>query len=80
VGWNETSLLVEGGRADTVSAWYLRLCSVLGGAWRFLRISAIVPGRWRYAAYVVVARNRNRWFGKVGHCTLLTPEQRTRLL
>jgi len=30
VEWNETYLLVEGGRAYTASAGYLRLCTVLG--------------------------------------------------
>lgn len=80
VNWNETYLLVEGGRAYTASAGYLRLCTVLGGMWRCLVVTAIVPERFRDAAYALVARNRYRWFGKVEHCTLLTPEQRTRLL
>ena len=80
VNWNETYLLVEGGRAYTASAGYLRLCAVLGGAWHCLRAGAIVPGRWRDAAYALVARNRYRWFGKVEQCALLTPEQRARLL
>jgi predicted DCC family thiol-disulfide oxidoreductase YuxK len=80
IDWNETYLLVEGGRAYTASAGYLRLCTVLGGAWHCLRVSAVVPERWRDAAYALVARNRYRWFGKVEHCTLLSPEQRARLL
>ena len=80
VEWNGTYLLVEGGRAYTASAGYLRLCAVLGGAWRCLRAAVIVPERWRDAAYSLVARNRYRWFGQVEHCTLLTPEQRARLL
>jgi predicted DCC family thiol-disulfide oxidoreductase YuxK len=58
VEWNETHLLVEGGRAYTASAGYLRLCTVLGGAWRCLRVAAIVRERWRDAAYALVARNR----------------------
>jgi predicted DCC family thiol-disulfide oxidoreductase YuxK len=80
LNWNETYLLVEDGRAYTASAGYLRLCTVLGGVWRLPRVSAVVPERWRDAAYALVARNRYRWFGKVEHCTLLTPEQRARLL
>jgi predicted DCC family thiol-disulfide oxidoreductase YuxK len=58
----------------------LRLCAVLGGAGHLLRAAAIVPERLRDAAYALVARNRYRWFGKVEHCALLTPEQRARLL
>lgn len=80
IDWNETYLLVAGGRAYTASAGYLRLCAVLGGAWRLLRVGAVVPERWRDAAYLLVARNRYRWFGKVDHCALLNPEQRARLL
>ena len=71
--------MIEGGRAYTASTGYLRLCAVLGGAWRLLRAAAIVPEGLRDAAYGFVARNRYRWFGKVEHCTLLTPEQRARL-
>jgi predicted DCC family thiol-disulfide oxidoreductase YuxK len=41
VEWNETYLLVEGGRAYTATAGYLRLCRVLGGAWRLARAIAI---------------------------------------
>jgi predicted DCC family thiol-disulfide oxidoreductase YuxK len=80
VDWNETYLLVEGGRAYTATAGYLRLCAVLGGTWHLLRAGAIVPEQWRDAGYALVARNRYRWFGTVEHCTLLTPEQRERLL
>jgi predicted DCC family thiol-disulfide oxidoreductase YuxK len=80
VEWNETYLLVEGGRGYTASAGYLLLCGVLGGVWRLLQVGAIVPERWCDAAYALVARNRYRWFGKVEHCALLTAEQRARLL
>jgi predicted DCC family thiol-disulfide oxidoreductase YuxK len=80
VDWNATYLLVEGGRAYTASAGYLRLCAVLGGAYRLLRIGAVIPERWLDAAYAAVARNRYRWFGTAEHCTLLSREQRERLL
>jgi predicted DCC family thiol-disulfide oxidoreductase YuxK len=80
VDWNATYLLVEGGRAYTATAGYLRLCAVLGGAWNLLRLGAIIPERWRDATYSVVARNRYRWFGTADHCALLTPEQRARLI
>lgn len=80
IDWNETYLLIEGGRAYTASAGYLRLCTVLGGAWALLRVGALVPERWRDAAYALVARHRYRWFGTAEHCVLLTPEQRARLL
>ncbi len=80
VDWNETYLLIAGGRGYTASAGYLRLCAILGGGWHCLRVGAIIPERWRDAAYAAVARHRYRWFGQVDHCALLTPEQRARLL
>lgn len=80
VDWNATYLLIDGGRAYTASAGYLRLCVVLGGWWRVLRIGVLVPERWRDNTYAAVARNRYRWFGTADHCALLTPEQRARLL
>lgn len=80
IDWNETYLLVEGGRAYTASAGYLRLCAVLGGAWRLLRIGGLVPERWRDAVYRLIARHRYRWFGQAEHCALLTRDQRARLL
>src|ERR1700684_546140 len=46
IDWNETYLLVEGGRAYTASAGYLRLCTVLGGAWRCWRVGVVVAGGW----------------------------------
>lgn len=80
VDWNESYLLLVDGRAYTATAGYLRLCRVLGGAWHVFRISALVPERWRDALYAQVARHRYRWFGRTEFCTLLTPEQRERLL
>ena len=80
VDWNATYLLVDQGRAYTATAGYLRLCAVLGGAWRVFRAGAVIPERMRDAAYAMVARNRYRWFGTVDHCALLTSEQRARLI
>ena len=77
---DETYLLVVDGRAYTASAGYLRLCGVLGGAWRLLRIGVLIPERWRDGIYALVARHRYRWFGKTATCALLTSEQRARLL
>lgn len=80
VDWNGTYLLIAGGRAYTATAGYLKLCAVLGGAWRVFGVGAVIPECWRDAAYAAVARNRYRWFGTADHCILLTPEQRARLV
>jgi predicted DCC family thiol-disulfide oxidoreductase YuxK len=78
--FDDTYMLVEGGKAYVKSDGYLRLCAILGGPWHLLRIFALVPRPIRDWAYGLVARNRYRWFGKTDLCVLLTPEQRERLL
>jgi predicted DCC family thiol-disulfide oxidoreductase YuxK len=80
VEMNESYLLIAHGRAFTASRGYLELCRILGGWWHFLRFTAIIPEALRDWLYAIIARNRYRWFGKAGYCTLLTPAQRARLL
>ena len=78
--FNETYLLVAGGKAYAKSAGYLKLCAILGGWWHLLRIGGIIPESIRDWAYAIIARNRYRWFGKADYCELLTPDQREKLL
>jgi predicted DCC family thiol-disulfide oxidoreductase YuxK len=54
--------------------------SVLSGRWHILRIIDAIPERQRDWFYILIARNRYRWFGKADYCTLLIPEQRRRLV
>lgn len=77
---DESYLLIANGSAYTASRGYLELCRTLGGWWHLLRIGAAIPERLRDRFYAVVARNRYRWFGKTDYCTLLTDEQRKRLI
>ena len=78
--FDETYLLVAGGKAYAKSAGYLQLCAILGGGWHLLRIGGIIPEGIRDWAYAIIARNRYRWFGKADYCELLTADQRKRLL
>lgn len=80
VDMNESYLLIVDGHAYTASRGYIELCRKLGGWWSVARISVVVPERLRDWLYALIARSRYRWFGKTGYCTLLTPEQRRRLL
>ena len=80
VEMDESYLLIANGRAFTASRGYIELCRLLGGWWHVLRIAAIVPERLRDWFYALIARNRYRWFGKAGYCSLLTAELRSRLL
>jgi predicted DCC family thiol-disulfide oxidoreductase YuxK len=77
---DDTYLFLVGGRAYGLSEGYFQVARVLGGGWRAAAILRAFPRPLRDAAYRLVARNRYRWFGKAGHCELLSPEQRARLL
>lgn len=77
---NESYLLIADGRAYTASRGYIELCGILGGWWHILHVADVIPERFRDWFYALIARNRYRWFGKADYCTLLTPEQRRRLL
>ena len=78
--FDDTYLLLVDGQPYTLCEGYFEIARVLGGAWRFARVFRLVPRPLRDAFYRLVARNRYRWFGTAGHCALLTPEQRSRLL
>jgi predicted DCC family thiol-disulfide oxidoreductase YuxK len=80
VAMDESYLLITDGRAYTASRGYIELCRILAGWWNVLRAAVVIPERFRDWLYGLIARNRYRWFGKTAYCTLLTPEQRRRLL
>jgi predicted DCC family thiol-disulfide oxidoreductase YuxK len=77
---DESYLLIVDGQAWTKTDGYFRLFRELGRAWRLLNIAKVVPRVLRDWVYDRVAANRYRWFGKTAYCTLLTREQRDRLL
>ena len=70
---------ILGGRAYFKSDAAIEVLSRLP-RWSWARIGQLAPRWLRDAAYDLIARNRYRWFGTVEHCTLLTPEQRAKLL
>ena len=80
VDLDDSYLLISDGRAYTESRGYGEVFRLMGGAWRILGVMRILPEGLRDALYRWVARNRYRWTGKAGHCALLTPSQRARLL
>jgi predicted DCC family thiol-disulfide oxidoreductase YuxK len=77
---DETYLLVSHGLPYTKSSGYLQMCGIVGGWWRALLIFRLMPRPVRDWAYDFVARNRYRWFGKVGYCELISPELKGTLI
>src|ERR1700683_3837226 len=68
VEMDESYLLIADGRAYTASRAYIELCRILGGWWHILRVALVIPERFRDWFYVLIARNRYRWFGKTDYC------------
>jgi len=75
---DESYLLIANGRAYTATCGYLELFKVLGCPWHLSRAFAILPESLRDRLYAVIARNR--YHGKTKYCTLVTNDQRSRLL
>lgn len=76
----ETFIVVEGERVRRNSDAALAIAEGLGWPWKVLGALRIVPRRWRDAVYLLVARNRYRWFGRREDCFIPTPEQAERVL
>lgn len=77
---SQTVILEEGGRFRVRSDAALAILSGLGGAWRLTALLRVIPRPVRDAVYDVVARNRNRWFGRRAECRVPQPDERDRFL
>jgi predicted DCC family thiol-disulfide oxidoreductase YuxK len=77
---DESYLLVDAEGWHAKSDGYFQLASILGGCWRLAEVFRVIPRPIRDWVYDRVAENRYRWFGKSDYCTLLSEEQRGRLV
>jgi predicted DCC family thiol-disulfide oxidoreductase YuxK len=80
IAMDETYLLISGGLPYTKSGGYLHMCTIVGGWWRGFLIFRLVPKALRDWGYDIVARNRYRWFGKVGYCELISADLKDALV
>ena len=77
---SQTVILEEGGRFRVRSDAALAILSGLGGGWRLTALLRGIPRPVRDAVYDLVARNRNRWFGRRAECRVPQPDERDRFL
>jgi predicted DCC family thiol-disulfide oxidoreductase YuxK len=77
---SQTVLLEEKDRFRVRSDAALAILSGLGGAWRLTALLRVIPRPVRDAGYDLIARNRNRWFGRRAECRLPRPHERDRFL
>jgi predicted DCC family thiol-disulfide oxidoreductase YuxK len=76
----ETLVVVEGDTALRDSDAILSIYENLGWPWRALGVLRIVPRVLRDPVYLLIARNRYRFFGKREACWLPDPVQAKRVL
>ncbi len=77
---DDSYLLIDSDGCHTKSDGYFQLARILGGWWRLALVGKIIPRPIRDWLYDRVAEHRYRWFGKTQQCSLLTSEQRDRLV
>ena len=79
-GASRTVILEEKGRFRVRSDAALAILAGLGSAWRLVALLRVIPRPLRDAVYDLVARNRNRWFGRLDECRVPGPAERDRFL
>ncbi|MBE0648668.1 MAG: thiol-disulfide oxidoreductase DCC family protein [Bacteroidales bacterium] len=62
------------------SAAVLNILRDLGGCWKLFYGLVVVPSFIRDGIYDIVARKRNRWFGRRDSCMIPSPDIRERFL
>ncbi len=75
-----TVVLVEEGRCLVRSRAVLRTLALLPWPWRALRVFGLLPRPLLDAGYDLIARRRERLFGRREACPLPAPELRERFL
>ncbi|MEM6476969.1 MAG: DCC1-like thiol-disulfide oxidoreductase family protein [Pseudomonadota bacterium] len=81
IDWDESFLLLRGGRPYVKFDGYFEVARALGGWWKPLTVFQHLPTFILDQVYNLVARNRYRWFGRTDEaCAVMTPDQRARLI
>ena len=72
--------LIGEGKCYRASTAALRIAKQLSWPWPLLYGLIIIPSFIRNIFYFTVSKNRDRFFGKVNTCRIVTPELRERFL
>ena len=76
----DTIVLIDGDDAYERSGAALRIARRLASPWKVMFGFIVVPWFLRDLAYIVIAKNRYRLFGKSDTCRVPTPDVRKRFL
>ena len=75
-----TILYYENGKTFEKSTAVLRIARKLGYPWKAAYGFIIVPKFIRDAIYMLISRNRYKWFGKKDSCMIPSPELKNKFL
>jgi len=76
----DSILLIENGEVYQKSDAILKIVKYLNGIWKMSYGLIIVPKFIRDYVYIIIAKNRYRWFGKREVCMIPTKELQMRFL
>ncbi len=66
----DSVIFIENGRAYIKSEAFFRIASQLGGWFKLMNIFKLVPKKIADLVYDMIARNRQKWFGKNENCSI----------
>jgi len=66
----ESFVYVKGEKQYVKSTAILKVFQTLGGIWKLMYFFIIFPRPLRDLAYIVIAKNRYKWFGKSDTCSI----------
>jgi predicted DCC family thiol-disulfide oxidoreductase YuxK len=76
----DSVIYIHNKKAFTQSSAALHIVKQLSGLWPALYAFIIIPPFIRNRIYMIIARNRYRWFGKKETCMVPGPELKSRFL
>lgn len=76
----QTILYYENGKIFDKSTAVLRIARQFGFPWKFAYGFIIIPRFIRDAVYMIISRNRYKWFGKRDKCMIPSPELKNKFL
>lgn len=76
----DSIVYIHGKQRYIKSTAALKIAKCLDGPVKFLYALIIIPAPIRDIVYNWIARNRYKWFGKLQHCVLPTPDTKKRFV
>lgn len=76
----DSLILIEKNKSYTKSTAALRISKSMDGLWKLLYVFILVPPPIRDWLYMVIAKNRYKWFGQGASCQIHPPDVQKRFI